>query len=181
MIAPSTIKPVPAPAAEPQTLPQVIITGKRDPQDEMREVLREILKEGPALVDQMSPEDLEIYRQTMHDAMIGGGSAKTLVEMAEMISEGSKLVKEEQAKDPTIDLDADMEEGVPITNGQMPQFTDLIKRLTCRTADQQLKKETAADEATVAQTANSPEGAAPAKHLKEDRELRKRLDLACTP
>lgn len=179
-IRPSTLTDALKPA-EPVELQRVEVTGKKEPDIDVRELMKQIIEQGPELIKQMTPDELEVYRQTMHDMMIGGGTAKTLVEMAEMMSEGGKLVKEELAAPDAPDKDADVSDGIPVTNGQMPQFVDLMKLMMCRVADKRLTDETASDQFRVDQTQNSPEGRDAQRDLKEDKQLRKRLDVACTP
>ena len=184
-IAPSSTvpqkkSPDPVVPDSPATLPQVTITGKADPHAETRAILKEIIERAPELIAGMTPDEVETYRQSIHDQLIGGGSAKTLVEMAEMTKGGVELTQKE-LEDPSVDPEADVAEDMPVTYGQMPQFANMLKLLTCRAADQQLKKETEADLVTASQTANSPEGAQAARNVKENQDLRKRLDLACTP
>lgn len=173
-----TNTPTEAPAT---ALPPVIIRGKRaDPEEvEMRALMKEMLEQGPELVKNMPPQELEALRDLIHSTMIGGGSADTLVRMTELMHEGSKLLE----KDPAIlgNPEEDITEGVPIENGQVPAFSKLLNAMMCRVAGHQLDKETNADKNMV-QAAGSPADQARAeKFVEDDKKLKQRLDAVCQP
>lgn len=177
----STVAPAAEPSVSAQTLPPVIVTAKPDAHKETRALLKEIIEKGPELVGKMTPEEVEEYRLGLHSMMVGGGTAETLVGMAEMANEAGKLMREELTKPDAPDPEEDVAEDLPVTHGQIPQFADLLKRMTCRAADQRLTEETEIDKNRVEATRNSGEGQDAERDLKKDRVLRQRLDLACQP
>lgn len=167
-----------APTPE-NTLPE--ITVKPEPEDdhniELKEAVEDLLEHGPQFIRDMSPQELENVRQGLSDAVFQGGNANTLVRVTEAMQEASEGLKDPEAKD-LLDKEI-VNTGAPLTAGQAVDFTKMIGSLMCRVADHQLKKETAADEATLSQVRNSPDEADAQRNVATNKALRQRLDLAC--
>lgn len=166
------------PASE-NTLPEIIV--KPEPENdhdiELKEAIGDFIKNGPEYIRNMTPQQLEEMRQELSNATFQGGSAKTLVLMTEAMKEASDGLREPESKEL---LEEELDKStIPVTAGQAVDLTKMIGSLMCRVADQKLKQDIVADEATLSQVKNSPDEPEARRNVENNQALRQRLDMAC--